>query len=172
MKYPEVLPAMRLCKNEETRRKLDLAKGSQCQDSNVPLLEELVMKRHQLAVSLGFESISEYILSIRMAKNPKTVQTFEEDLTAKLASKGKEELARLTELKQSETGNPAAEFNSWDYSFYDNVLKEKFYKVDEEKIKEYFPMDQVTKSTFEIYQELFGLNFQQVEDAQVWHEEV
>ena len=100
-----------------------------------------------------------------MAKTPKIVQTFEEELTAKLASKGKEELARLTELKKTETGNTDATFNSWDYTFYDNLLKENFYKVDEEKIKEYFPMDQVTKSTFDIYQELFGLIFEKIENA-------
>jgi len=39
----------------------------------VPLLEELVGKRHELALALGYSSISEYILSIRMAKDPKTV---------------------------------------------------------------------------------------------------
>lgn len=165
MKYPEVIPALRLCKNEETRKKLDFVRSSQCQDLNVPLLEELVQKRHELAMVLGFSSISEYILSVRMAKTPKIVQTFEEELTAKLAPKGKEELARLTELKKTETGNADATFNTWDYSFYDNLLKENFYKVDEEKIKEYFPMDQVTKSTFDIYQELFGLIFEKIENA-------
>lgn len=73
MKYPEILPALRLCKNEQTREKLNFAKASQCQEQNVPLLEELVGKRHELALALGYSSISEYILSIRMAKDPKTV---------------------------------------------------------------------------------------------------
>ena len=77
MKYPEVLPALKLCKNEETRRQLSLAYGSRCVTENVPLLEDLVSKRHELAVKLGFSSYSEYILSIRMAKNTMNVQNFE-----------------------------------------------------------------------------------------------
>lgn len=118
----------------------------------MPLLEDLVQKRHELALTLGYSSISEYIVSVRMAKTPKIVQGFEESITAKLAEKGKEEMARLAEVKRKATGNADAIINAWDYSFYDNVLKETEYCVDEEKIKEYFPMDQVTTATFEIYQ--------------------
>ena len=73
MKHPEISPAMRLCKREETRKKLGRAMSSQCQEANVPLLEDLVAKRQELAEALGFSSISEYILSIRMAKTPKNV---------------------------------------------------------------------------------------------------
>lgn len=84
MKYPEVLPALKLCKVEETRRKLSLAYGSRCVTENIPLLEDLVAKRHELAVKLGFTSYSEYILSIRMAKTPMNVQNFEQGLITKL----------------------------------------------------------------------------------------
>jgi len=38
----------------------------------------------------------------------------------------------LTDLKREETGDSNAVFKSWDYSFYNNLLKEKFYNVDEE----------------------------------------
>ena len=60
----------------------------------------------------------------------------------------------------------------WDSSFYTNVLKEKFYAIDEEKIKEYFPTDHVVNQTLEIYQELLGLKFTEIPNAVVWHEEV
>ena len=70
MKYPEVLPALKLCKNEETRRQLSLAYGSRCVAENVSKLEDLVAKRHELAIQLGYKSYSEYILEIRMAKSP------------------------------------------------------------------------------------------------------
>ena len=73
MKYPEILPSLKLCKKEETRRILNKAYGSRCQEANVPLLEDLVKKRHELAIALGFSSYSEYILSIRMAKTPLNV---------------------------------------------------------------------------------------------------
>lgn len=151
MKYPEILPALKLCKNEEVRKKLDLTRSQKCQKENIPILEDLVAKRHELALALDHSSYSAYILSIRMAKNPANVQKFEEDLTRRLWAKGKEELERLAVLKREETGNPDAQMMSWDYSFYDNLLKQKFYSVDEEKIREYFPTDHVVKCTLEIY---------------------
>jgi len=84
MQYPEVLPALKLCKNEETRRQLSQAYGSRCVKENVPMLEDLVAKRHELAVKLGFSSFSDYILSVRMAKNLMNVQNFEQSLITKL----------------------------------------------------------------------------------------
>ena len=55
--------------------------------------------------------------------------------------------------------------------YYGNIQKEKFYQVDEEKIKKYFPTGHVVQETLKIYQELFGLNFSKV-DTQVWHQDV
>lgn len=49
MKYPEVLPALKLCKNEKTREQLSLAYNTRCIKENIPLLEDLVAKRHELA---------------------------------------------------------------------------------------------------------------------------
>lgn len=42
MKYPEVLPALKLCKNEATREKLSFTYNTRCLDKNIPILEELV----------------------------------------------------------------------------------------------------------------------------------
>jgi Zn-dependent oligopeptidase len=46
-------------------------------------------------------------------------------------------------LKRDETGDQQAILQPWDKSFYTNLQKEKFYSVDEEKIREYFPTDHV-----------------------------
>jgi Zn-dependent oligopeptidase len=57
-------------------------------------------------------------------------------------------------LKQDHTGDPNAEIYPWDKSFYNNLLKEEKYNVDEEKIKEYFPTNHVVNKCMEIYEEL------------------
>jgi len=72
-------------------------------------------------------------------------------------------------LKRDETGNQESTLNSWDRSFYTNILKEKFYSIDEEKIKEYFPTNHVVDVTMEIYQELLGLKFTLVPGVKLWH---
>ena len=42
------------------------------------------------------------------------------------------------------------------------MTNEKMYSVEDEKIKEYFPLEKVVNSTLEIYQELLGLKFTEV----------
>lgn len=42
----------------------------------------------------------------------------------------------------------------------------------ESEVTEYFPAENVKKETLEIYQELLGLKFQQIQDAKTWHKEV
>ena len=69
----------------------------------------------------------------------------------KLLHQGKKEFKVLEDLKIKETGDANASLCSWDKSFYNNLLKESEYKVDEEVIKEYFPTDHVISETLQIY---------------------
>lgn len=51
---------------------------------------------------------------------------------------------------------------SGDFLYYDNLIKETKYSVNEMEIKEYFPLDVVVDGTLQIYQELLGLRFEKV----------
>jgi len=106
-----------------------------------------------------------------MAKAPANVEKFMEKLYDKIVAKGKEELDELHKLKKDELKDDSVSFDPWDKMFYGNLQKEKFYQVDEEAIKAYFPTTHVVNETLTIYQELFGLNFAKI-PAPVWHEDV
>ena len=53
------------------------------------------------------------------------------------------------------------------FRYYTTQVEEKFYSVDHQKLKEYFPLETVTEGMMGIYQDLLGLNFTKLEDAEV-----
>ena len=158
----------------------------------------------EAAQLLGFDTHGSYILKVRMAKSVPNVLQFLNDLREKLKPYSLKEKAQLLGLKEEEkkaAGQPFdGKLNSWDFRYYHRLLLEKEYEVDDEVIKNYFPIELVTKNllgtissitslrsligcrstppppnnekTTEVYQLILGLHFEEVKDAKVWHEDV
>lgn len=176
LKYPEVFPLLQKAINEETRKTMEFADSTQCMKENAPILEEVIKLRHQAAQLLGFPTHADYILKIRMAKSVQNVLEFENGLKDKLIPFGlkeKEKLLKLKEEEKKELGHSFdGEINAWDFRYYHRLLLEKEYEVNDDEIKEYFPIEVVTKALLEIYQEILGFRFEEVEKPYVWHEDV
>ncbi|XP_033636592.1 thimet oligopeptidase-like isoform X3 [Asterias rubens] len=176
LKYPDYFPAMRKARNPETRRKLELAFNSRCKEENTKIMEELVEIRQKLADLLGYPTHAAYILEMRMAKTPETVAKFLKDLTEKLRILQTSELETFKAYKKEECEKYKYPFNNtidlWDMRYYMNMAEERQYSIDHNKLKEYFPLEVVTKGLLEIYQELLGLKFEEIKKAEVWNDDV
>ncbi|KAK2874009.1 hypothetical protein QQF64_004068 [Cirrhinus molitorella] len=176
LKYPHYFPTMKKCFVPETRKKLEEAFNSRCKEENSAILKELVELRFQKSSLLGFSTHADFVLEMNMAKTSKTVATFLEDLAAKLKPLGEQERAVILKLKEQESQKRnlpfTGELHAWDTRYYMTQVEETQYAVDQNQLKEYFPMEVVTKGLLDIYQELLNLTFQQVEGAPVWHDDV
>jgi len=173
MQYPIIYPLLKYCKVEETRKQVEYAFNRRCIDTNTPILEKLVTLRAQHAEVLGFPTHAAYILDIRMAKTPENVMTFLKDLSKKLDPLVEKEMKSLLALKQAEKGKDFdGKINGWDLRYYLTRSEERDFMIDHNKIKEYFPLDVVTRGLLEIYQRLLGLRFEEVTNPHVWHPEV
>jgi len=176
LKYPHYLPVTRKCRVPETRRTLDTAYNSRCLADNTKILEELVQLRQKRAELLGYDNHAHYILELRMAKSPANVKEFLENLATKMQPIWAKERQELLQLKEEECKKYGYEFNGqldfWDMRYYINKVEETRYAVDKERLKEYFPLEKVTRGLLEIYQNLLGLTFTECKDIDSWHQEV
>lgn len=177
-KYPDIIPVLKYAKNQETRKKALIANLNKV-PQNAEILDKIIRIRYKIAKLLGYPTYSEYVLEERMAKNQKNVLDFLEDLKTKLQPLGKEELARLLKFKNEDLkarGLPEQDtYYAWDASFYDNLLLEKEYQVDHQKISEYFPLDQTIEKMLGFYETLFDVKFAKIDNSDpttVWHEDV
>ncbi len=182
MAYPHVMAVGKTCKVSATRAAMEAKFNSRCKASNVALLEKICELRHDIATKLGFPSHAHYRLELRMARTPGRVTEFLGDLARKLGPLAEKELKVMQQLKAEAEGgggdneeNPSGlpVINMWDYRYYMNMVEEKFYQVDHEVLRQYFPFDTVLQGMLSIYRDTFGLDFEEItHEAQRWHEDV
>jgi len=176
LKYPDYFPVMEQCCVAETRRRMEFEFNSRCSAENSKILEELVELRHEKAGLLGYDTHSAFIVEARMSKTEPAVRDFLSNLASKLDPLMKSDMATLLEIKKAECEKRCEPFdgkiNAWDQRRCAHVLKKDRYQVDHEKLKEYFPMEVVTKGLLGIYQELLGLVFTPDGTLQKWHDDV
>jgi len=176
MKYPHFFPVTRKCNNPKTRFAMEKTYQSRCMAENTAIIEEIVELRRQQAELLGYENHATYIQEVRMAKNPDTVKKFLGELSHKVRPLWDEEQKVMLDMKKAEAAELGFEFSGkldfWDFRYYMAMVEEKQYAVDQEKLKEYFPMEVVTAGLMDIYQKILGLKFTKIEGGEVWHEDV
>ncbi len=169
---PDYLTVMENCSVAATRQEVNRARYSVAMDVNGPLLDRIVDLRRRLAAELGYASWADYQIEPRMAGTGARALAFVEDLAAGLQPKFDAEVAALRELKAAETGDPDAVIHWWDFRYYQNQLMKQRYQVDTEALRVYFELDRVLAGMFDIYQQIFGLRFTEIDPGYRWVEDL
>lgn len=171
--YPDYLPFMNNAKNPGARKLLESLFSNRAHRENLPLIAEALRLRQKAAKLLDYPSHAHFVLSERMARTPEAARGFLERLENRLKPQAKKELAVLLELKKADEGDRSdGIIHAWDWRYYDNQLKVTRYAVDEEALKEYFPMSTVTAGMLSVYQTLLGVSFRELPEAALWHPQV
>jgi thimet oligopeptidase len=169
MAYPDYVPFMENSARRDLRQALRFTYANRAVEENRPLLEEAVDLRLKMARLLGFESWADRVLSTRMARSKDRVDEMYDGLIPRLSVKGEEEIARVADLLEQDSGD--REVQVWDWNYYDTQIRKTEYGVDPVEVAEYFPMQQVLDGMFELTSEVFDLEYRQIE-APTWHEDV
>ncbi|KAK6331058.1 hypothetical protein TWF718_003248 [Orbilia javanica] len=181
-KYPDLFPTLKFDVNADVREQVFIGNENKCPE-NLPRFDKTIRLRHEKAQLLGYENHAQYVLKEKMAKSSEKVNSFLGDLRSKLTEGGRAEVQKLKQLKKTDVEARGLPFDGkyylWDHRFYDRLVREKEFNIDENKIAEYFPLQKCVDGMLTIFEKLFGLKFVQVveEGAQIgsgergWHED-
>jgi thimet oligopeptidase len=133
---------------------------------NVKRLEDALAIRDTLAHLFGFPNWAAYQLDTHMVKDPARVIAFLDQIDTQLYAKTKTELAALAAVKLA-SGDSTPLVGS-DIGYYNAMLRRTKYKVDNEEIRQYFPVDHVVSGVFGIYEQLLGVKFDEITPADAW----
>ena len=172
--YPSYVPLITYAENRNLRKKICLAfskRGFQKnENNNSKIILEIITQRQKRSILLGYDSHADFVLEERMAKSVKNVNVFLDDLTEKAKPFAEEEWKAMELFARKKLN--LKDLEKWDSAFVSEKLKEAELQLNEQELKPYFELDQVLNGLFEIVKKLYGIEFKENTELDVYHSEV
>ena len=167
-------PVLQYCKNRELRKQLLMDYTTRANHDNAndnkSVINQTMRLRLEKAQLLGYDCPANYILADCMAKDAKTVDAFLQSVWEPSLAAAKREAAELQKLLEQDL--PGEKLQPWDWWYYAEKLRKAKYDLDEEAIKPYFELSNVRRGAFQLAHNLYGLNFEQLDNMPVYNKEV
>ena len=164
-KYPDLIPTTKYAKNPATRKKAYIENENKL-PQNIPIFREVILLRDEAARLLGYPNHAAFIIEDKMAKTPKTVDDFLGDLRTRLTPGGASEMEVLKALKKQELKSMGEDFDGyyflWDHRYYNRMMLERDFSLDQEKLSEWFPLETSIRGMLNIFETLFGMTFVEI----------
>lgn len=174
LQAPSYSPFMKYSSRRDLREKLYMMynkRNTQGEYNNLELIKELSFARYEMAKLLGYDNYADYVLRRRMAENVDNVYNLLYQLRDAYTPVLKKDLKELEKFA-AELEGKKIKLEAWDYSYYYNKLKDSKYALNDELLRPYFELGNVMKGVFGLATRLYGLNFTQNFNAQVFNPEV
>ena len=171
--YPEYQPFMELAESDEARKRYQTAYTRRGTEQNLQFMKKAIDLRYEMAQLFDKESYAHSALEFRMAKTPEAVNAFLEDVYRKVAPLEKQDVEELRQFKAESLKVPLekAEIARWNQGYWSEKLRQAKYKVDQEKLRDYFPTEASQKWLFAISSDLYGIEFKPMK-VKAWHDQV
>ncbi|KAH8835489.1 mitochondrial intermediate peptidase [Flagelloscypha sp. PMI_526] len=170
--YPGSLQAqmiMRSAPDEEARRQVYIASNTSSQ-KQLSIMENMLIKRAELARMVGKESFGHMVLSDKMAKSPENIDSFLDALLDHTRPFARDALQALSQRKQAQQNlSYLPVIQAWDRDYY----------CPPEPPSPPVPLPPLTVGTAfmalsRLFRHIYGITFRHVEtkSGEVWHREV
>ena len=172
---PSLIPFLTFSPIRESREEIYRAylnRGNNNDEyDNKQIINDMVRLRTEKANLLGYKSYAHYVTSEQMASTPKAVYTLLDEVWKPAVEKAKEELEQMEKLFKNDFTEEGYKFESWDWWYYAEKVRQQKYSLNEEIIRAYFSLDNTRQGIFNLANRLFGITFRPV-SVPVYHHEV
>lgn len=170
---PSIMPFLQYADNRGLREQIYNAYINRCRNGNEfdnrEILSKIVALRVQKANLLGYESHAAFVLDNNMAKTPEEVYGLCNRIWDAALPIAKKEAAELQKVMDKE--NSSLKLAPWDWRYYAEKIRKEQYGLDENELRQYFPLDQVREGAFYVANKLYGLTFEPRTDIPLPHSE-
>jgi len=176
--YPSYYAVMMSVENREIRQKIyeayvtrasDLFPGGNTWD-NGPIIDQIMKHRQSVAKLLGFQNYAELALETRMLKTPNSILNFLSPLLEKALKAAQTDLNELKAFAKKEY--QLSEIKVWDTAFLTEKMRQKYYAISDELLRQYFPLETVLNGLFKIANQLYGIDVFEETPIDAWDKTV
>lgn len=171
---PSIYPFLDYADNRELREQIFNAyimRGDHGDElDNKAILSEILALRAEKAKLLGYDTHADRILERRMAKTPDAVYELLEDLWPPSLGVARDEAEALQQAIEADGFDFKLE--PWDWRYYAEKVRKARYNVDEQEVRQYFMIDNVIDGAFYVANQLYGVEFTEIEGIPTYHPEV
>ena len=168
-------PVLQYCENRELRKQLLLAYASRCNRGNEYDDKAIIKRQLELRIEkaqlFGYNTPADQILEDCMAKTAQTAYDFLLSVWEPSLKAAKREAKELQKMMDADT-NSKSKLEPWDWWYYAEKLRQTKYALDQDEIRPYFELSNVRKGAFLLAHNLYGLNFEKLENMPIYHPEV
>ncbi|WP_182525056.1 M3 family metallopeptidase [Nocardioides dongkuii] len=169
--YPDAVPVRMFAHDAGLRHDMSVAFLTRGYPQNEPLLQEMFALRHELATLVGYADWASYDAAVKMIGSGPAIPAFIDRIADAAAAPMERDLAVLMERYRRDHPD-ATEIPASDATYYQEVVRREQYDVDAQQVRRYFDFAQVRQGLLEVTGRLFGLRYEPVADAPVWHDDV
>ncbi|WP_148251965.1 oligopeptidase A [Aidingimonas lacisalsi] len=176
--FPSFLPVISFAHDRELRREVYTAFITRASEvgpnagefDNAGVIEETLSLRRELAELLDFDTYADYSLATKMADSPQQVLDFLNDLADRAYSQAHQEFSELQDYARASLG--LDELAPWDVGYASEKLREARYAISQEQLRPYFPAPGVIDGLFRVVERLYGVQFEEDDNAPRYHPDV
>jgi len=137
---------------------------------NKKIIAKMAALRVKKANIMGYKTHADFRLEVNMAKTPKNVYDFLNQIWEPALKMAKNERKTMQAMIDKEGGKFKLE--SWDWWYYTEKLRKQKYALDDALLKPYFQVDNVMQGAFYVANKLYGLKFVEKTDLPKYHKDV